>query len=47
MVEEVTPGLGGVPQILSDREDQRIFWGLNSWFQDLLGKENFGMYFLG
>ena len=31
MVEEVTPGLGGVSQILGDREDQRIrygiFWG--------------------
>ena len=29
MVEKVTPGLGGVSQILGDREDQRIFWGLN------------------
>ena len=37
MVEKVTPGLGGVSQILGDREDQRIFWDLNSWFQDLFG----------
>ena len=40
----LTPGREGVLRISSDRDDRRMFWGLNFRFLDFFGLENFGKY---
>ena len=41
-------GLGGVIQISSDRDDQRIFWGLDILDSGtFLGRKNWRVFFLG
>ena len=40
----LTPWGEGVLRISSDRDDRRIFWGLNFRFLDFLGLENFGKH---
>ena len=44
---KVVGGRGGGIQISSDKDDQRIFWGLRFLIPGFFGVVKYGKYFLG